>query len=150
MGMMSSLFDTRSETEKRAENARDLAAAKAVEKQAEAVAKAQEQAADAAFVDSMAQITFSGDTEEIGQDFEIIYQYWMKKDLKKDQKKVVADKLELGLLALKKADSMKADFYEKKIEEEKKKRKTMAIVKAVAITVGVIVFLLLMIGLYNQ
>lgn len=148
--MMSSLFDTRSETEKKAKSAADLAAAKAVEKQAEAVAKAQEQAADAAFVDSMAQITFSGDPEEIGQDFEIIYQYWMKKDLKKEQKKVVADKLELGLLALKKADSMKADFYEKKIEEEKKKRKTMAIVKAVAITVGVIVFLLLMIGLYNQ
>ncbi|MDD5928664.1 MAG: hypothetical protein PUC37_02565 [Spirochaetales bacterium] len=142
MGMMSSLFDTRSETEKKAENARDLAAAKAVQKQAEAVAKAQEQAADAAFVDSMAQITFSGDPEEIGQDFEIIYQYWMKKDLKKDQKKVVADKLELGLLALKKADSMKADFYENKINEEKKKRKTIKIIKIIGGVVGGIIALI--------
>lgn len=140
--MMSSLFDTRSETEKKAENARDLAAAKAVQKQAEAVAKAQEQAADAAFVDSMAQITFSGDPEEIGQDFEIIYQYWMKKDLKKDQKKVVADKLELGLLALKKADSMKADFYENKINEEKKKRKTINIIKIIGGVVGGIIALI--------
>lgn len=140
--MMSSLFDTRSETEKKAENARDLAAAKAVQKQAEAVAKAQEQAADAAFVDSMAQITFSGDPEEIGQDFEIIYQYWMKKDLKKDQKKVVADKLELGLLALKKADSMKADFYENKINEEKKKRKTIKIIKIIGGVVGGIIALI--------
>lgn len=147
MGMMSSLFDTRSETEKKAKSAADLAAAKAVEKQAEAVAKAQEQAADAAFVDSMAQITFSGDPEEIGQDFEIIYQYWMKKDLKKEQKKVVADKLELGLLALKKADSMKADFYEKKIEEEKKKRKTIKIFKIIGGVAGGIIALIFWINL---
>lgn len=126
------------------------AQAKAIEKQAAAAAKAQEMAADAAFASTMSKFTFSGEPEEIAQDFESVYQYWLKKDLKKDQKKVVADKLELGLMALKKADSMKGDFYEKKVKEEKKKRKIMKIIKIVGWTVGIIALLLLMIGLANQ
>lgn len=134
-----------------AANAR-LAAAQeaAIKQQADAAAKAQEMAADAAFASTMAKFTFSGEPEEIAQDFESVYQYWLKKDLKKDQKKVVADKLELGLMALKKADSMKGEFYEKKVVEEKKKRKIMKIVKIVGWTVGIIALLLLMIGLANQ
>ena len=67
------------------------AQAKAIEKQAAAAAKAQEMAADAAFASTMSKFTFSGEPEEIAQDFESVYQYWLKKDLKKDQKKVVAD-----------------------------------------------------------
>lgn len=126
------------------------AQARAIEKQAAAAAKAQEMAADAAFASTMSNFTFSGEPEEIAKDFESVYQYWLKKDLKKDQKKVVADKLELGLMALKKADSMKGDFYEKKVKEEKKKRKIMKIVKIVGWTVGIIALLLLMIGLANQ
>ena len=123
---------------------------RAIQKQADAAAKAQERAADAEFASTMAKLTFSGEPKEIVQDFETVYQYWLKKDLKKDQKKIVADKLELGLMALKKADSMKGDFYEKKVKEEKKKQKIMKIVKIVGYTVGIIALLLLMIGLSNQ
>ena len=47
-------------------------------------------------------------------------------------------------------DSMKGDFYEKKVKEEKKKQKIMKIVKIVGWTVGIIALLLLMIGLANQ
>ena len=126
------------------------AQAKAIEKQADAAEKAQARAADAEFASTMAKLTFSGEPKEIVQDFETVYQYWLKKDLKKDQKKIVADKLELGLMALKKADSMKGDFYEKKVKEEKKKQKIMKIVKIVGWTVGIIALLLLMIGLANQ
>lgn len=120
------------------------AQAKAIQAQAEAEAKAREMAADAAFASTMTKFTFNGTPEEIAQDFESIYQYWLKKDLKKDQKKVVADKLELGLMALKKADNIKGEFYENKVVEEKKKRKTMKIVKIVGGTVGIIAALLLL------
>ena len=123
---------------------------RAIQKQADAAAKAQERAADAEFASTMAKLTFSGEPEEIGQDFETVYQYWLKDDLKKDQKKVVADKLELGLMALIKADSVKGNFYEKKVLEEKKKRKIKKIVKIFGWTVGIIALLLLMIGLSNQ
>lgn len=125
------------------------AQAKAIEAQAEAEAKAREMAADAAFASTMTKFTFNGTPEEIVQDFESVYQYWLKKDLKKDQKKVVADKLELGLMALKKADSIKGEFYENKVVKEKKKQKTMKIVKIVGGTVGIIaaVLLLLAIGI---
>lgn len=123
------------------------AQAKAIQAQAEAEAKAQEMAADAAFASTMTKFTFNGTPEEIVQDFESVYQYWLKKDLKKDQKKVVADKLELGLMALKKADSIKGEFYENKVVKEKKKRKTIKIVKIVGGTVGIIAALLLIIGL---
>lgn len=98
----------------------------------------------------MANLTFSGEPEEIAQDFETVYQYWLKKNLKSDQKKVVADKLELGLMALKKADSMKGDFYEKKVVEEKKKRKIIKIESIVGWTVGIIVAVLFIIGYANQ
>lgn len=126
------------------------AQAKALEKQTEAEERARKKAEKAAFAESMSNITFNGDADEISKDFEIIYQYWLDKDLDSSQKKIIKDKLELGMMALKKADSVKAEFYEKKINDEKKKRKIKKIVKAVGITVGVIALFLLMIGLANQ
>ena len=126
------------------------AQAKALEKQTVAEERARKKAEKAAFAESMSNITFNGDADEISKDFEIIYQYWLDKDLDSSQKKIIKDKLELGMMALKKADSVKAEFYEKKINDEKKKRKIKKIVKAVGITVGVIALFLLMIGLANQ
>lgn len=130
-----------------AANAKLAAAqAEALEKQTEA----EERARKKAFAESISNITFNGDADEVSKDFEIIYQYWLDKDLDSSQKKIIKDKLELGMMALKKADSVKAEFYEKKINDEKKKRKIKKIVKAVGITVGVIVLLVPMIGLANQ
>lgn len=126
------------------------AQAKALEKQTAAEERARKKAEKAAFAESMSNITFNGDADEISKDFEIIYQYWLDKDLDSSQKKIIKDKLELGMMALKKADSVKAEFYEKKINDEKKKRTIKKIVKAVGITVGVIALFLLMIGLANQ
>ena len=123
------------------------AQAKAINAQTKAEAKARAMAADAAFASTMTKFTFNGTPEEIVQDFESVYQYWLKKDLKKDQKKVVADKLELGLMALKKADSIKGEFYENKVVKEKKKQKTMKIVKIVGGTVGIIAALLLLLAI---
>ena len=74
------------------------AQAKAIEKQADAAEKAQERAADAEFASTMAKLTFSGEPKEIVQDFETVYQYWLKKDLKKDQKKIVG--WTVGIIAL--------------------------------------------------
>lgn len=129
------------------ESAANAKLAEAQAKQVAAATKAQEMAADAAFASSMANLTFSGDPAEIGQDFEIAYQYWLKKGLKRDQKKVVAEKLEFGLMALKKADSVKGDFYEKKVAKEKRKRTTIKIFKIVGITLIVIVWLLIILVL---
>ena len=124
------------------------AQANAIKKQADIVAKSQKMAAEAAFAESMSNLTFSGDPEEVIKDFELAYQYWLKTDLKNDQKKIVADKLELGLMALKKADSTKGEFYEQKVLSEKKKRKIIKIVK-IAGTAIVIIVLFIMIGLAN-
>lgn len=74
------------------------AQARAIEKQADAAEKAQERAADAEFASTMAKLTFSGEPKEIVQDFETVYQYWLKKDLKKDQKKIVG--WTVGIIAL--------------------------------------------------
>lgn len=138
-------------SEESAANAKLAAAqAEALEKQTEAEERARKKAEKAAFAESMSNITFNGDADEVSKDFEIIYQYWLDNDLDSSQKKIIKDKLELGMMALKKADSVKAEFYEKKINDEKKKRKIKKIVKAVGITVGVIVLLQLMIGLANQ
>ena len=118
------------------------AQAEAIRKQTEAAERAQAKAEKAAFAESMSNITFTGDADEISKDFEIIYQYWLDGDLDLSQKKIIKDKLELGMMALKKADSMKAGFYEKKINDEKKKRKIKKIATGVGVAVLVIVLLI--------
>lgn len=129
-------------------NTASNANAKLAEAQANAIKQQQKMAAEAAFAESMSNLTFSGDSEKVVKDFEIAYQYWLKTDLKKDQEKIVAEKVELGLMALKKADSTKGEFYEQKVLSEKKKRKTIKIVK-IAGTAIVIIVLFIMIGLAN-
>lgn len=118
------------------------AQAEALEKQTEAEERARKKAEKAAFAESMSNITFNGDADEISKDFEIIYQYWLDKDLDSSQKKIIKDKLELGMMALKKADPMKASFYEKKINDEKKKRITKKICFGVGFAVLVIIMLI--------
>lgn len=115
----------------------------ALKKQTEAAERAQRKAEKAAFTESMSNITFTGDADKIVKDFDTIYQYWLDSSLDSSQKKIIKDKLELGMMALKKADSMKADFYEKKINAEKKKRKIKTI--AIASGVGILIIALVIV-----
>lgn len=121
------------------------AQAKALEKQAKVAERAQRKAEKAAFIESMSNITFTGDADKIVKDFEIIYQHWLDGEFDSSQKKIIKDKLELGMMALKKADSMKADFYEKKINDEKKKRKIQKIAIGVGVGVFIIVFVIILV-----
>lgn len=124
------------------------AQAEALRSQTEAAERAQRQAEKAAFTESMSNITFAGDADKIVKDFDTIYQHWLDGNLEESQKKIIKDKLELGMMALKKADPMKADFYEKKINDEKKKRKIKTI--AIASGVGVLIIVFLIIGIVYQ
>lgn len=119
------------------------AQAEALKKQTEAAERAQRKAEKAAFTESMSNITFTGDADKIVKDFDTIYQHWLDGNLEASQKKIIKDKLELGMMALKKADPMKADFYEKKINDEKKKRKIKTIAIASGVGVSIIVFLII-------
>ena len=100
----------------------------------------------AQFADTMANLTFSGEAKDICHDFEVIYNYWLDKDLKSNQKKVVNEKLELGMLALKNADPVKGAFYEKKVKAEKKKRLLKNLLLWIGIPLACIIFILIAIA----
>ncbi len=97
----------------------------------------------AQFADTMANLTFSGEAKDICHDFEVVYSYWLDKDLKSNQKKVVNEKLELGMLALKNADPVKGAFYEKKVKAEKKKRLLKKLLLWIGIPLAWIIFMLI-------
>ena len=134
--------------------------------QADAIRSQQRQAEEDDFRKKINAITFTGSPESIASDFDNIYQYFINfgsgkklinivessenkvdfSNLKsnKTNRKIIEDKMELGLIALKKVDPEKAEFYEKKIKEENKKRKTSRRIKTtIWVIVGIVFFIII-------